>query len=140
MFSSRRETARISVYGPGSSSQPEAAFEENGELGFRHAPFAGRHLPLFLRLPQDQEQQLERTLVGGKVPAGPHRPAQFGIERLNGVGGVDDPAHLLGEGKERDHRRPAAPPGGRDGLILRPQTEVANASRAVWPASAPLAR
>jgi hypothetical protein len=46
-------TARISVYGSGSSSQPEAAFEENGELGFRHAPLPWRHLPLFLHLPQD---------------------------------------------------------------------------------------
>ena len=72
--------------GPGSSSQPEAAFEENGELGFRHAPFPGRHFPLFLHLPQDQKQQLERALVGGKVAARPHRPAQFGIQRLDGVG------------------------------------------------------
>jgi hypothetical protein len=76
----------ISVYGPGSSSQPETAFEENGELGFRHAPLPWRHLPLFLCLPQDQKQQLERALVGGKVAAGPHRPAQFGIQRLDGVG------------------------------------------------------
>src|SRR5215217_4913171 len=107
----RQGTVRISVYGPGSSSQPEAAFKENGELGFRHSPLPWRHLPLFLHLPQDQEQQLERTLVGGKVPAGSHRPAQFGIERLDGIGGVDDPAHLVGKGKERDHRRPIASPG-----------------------------
>jgi hypothetical protein len=77
------------VYGLGLSSQPEAAVEENGELGFRHAPLAWRHLSLFLHLPQDQEQELERTLVGGKVPAGSHRPAQFGIQRLDGVGRID---------------------------------------------------
>jgi predicted transglutaminase-like cysteine proteinase len=108
----------ISVYGPGSLSQPKAAFEENGELGFRHAPLPWRHLPLFLCLPQDQEQQLERTLVRGKVAAGPHRPAQFGIQRLDGIGRIDDPAHLVGKGKERDHCRPVAPPGGCDGLVL----------------------
>ena len=79
-------TVRISVYGPVSLSQPEAAFEENGELGFGHGPFSRRHLPLFLRLPQDQEQQLDRTLVGGKVPAGPHRPAQLGIQGLDRIG------------------------------------------------------
>ena len=82
-------TARISVYGPGSSSQPETAFEENGELGFRHAPFPWRHLPLCLRLPQDQDQQLDRTLIRGNVPSDLDSPAQFGIQRLDGVGRID---------------------------------------------------
>src|SRR5437763_16883264 len=107
---SKGGTVRISVYEPGSSSQPETAFEENGELGFRHSPFPWRHLPLFLRLPQDQEQHLDRTLVGGKVPSSPYRPTQFGLQRLNGIGGVDDPAHLHGRRKERDRCRALPPP------------------------------
>jgi hypothetical protein len=48
-----------------------------------------------VRLPQDQEQQLGRTLIGGKVPARPHCLLQLGIQRLNGFSGVDDPTRTF---------------------------------------------
>ena len=35
-----------------------------------------------------------------------------------GVGGVHDPPHALGEGKERDHQIPVAPPAQCDRRIL----------------------
>lgn len=48
---------------------------------------------------------------------GAHRPAQFGVQRLDGIGRVDDPPDLIGEGEERDDLGPGAAPALPDGRI-----------------------
>src|SRR3954452_21724137 len=81
-----RESVRNSVYGPDWSSQSKPALEEDGELGLGHAPLARRHLPVFGGQVQYQIQQLQHAVVGREVAAGAHRPAQLGIQALDGIG------------------------------------------------------
>ena len=82
-------TLRLPVFpcaGQSSSSQPEAAFEENGELGFGHAPLPWRHFPLFCSCLKTRNNSLIALSSVGKWPRASHRPAQFGIQRLDDVG------------------------------------------------------
>ena len=72
----------------------------------------------FVGIVQDQERQLQRGLVGGEVAAGPDGAAQLGVQGLDGVRGVDDPADVLGKGEERDHALPVPPPGLGDGRVF----------------------
>ena len=99
------------------SGELEAIFEQDRELGPGHAPFLGRHSPFALGQVQDQIEQLEGGLVAGEVAAGADGPAQLGVQGLDSIGGVDDPADIGREGEERDHRRPVAPPGQGDRRI-----------------------
>lgn len=55
----------------------EALAEEDGELGLGHAPLTGRHGPLFLRPVQDQEEELQRRLVGREMTPGPNRAPEL---------------------------------------------------------------
>src|SRR5690606_307202 len=48
---------------------------------------------------------------------GPDSSPQLGVQRLDGVCGVYDPADLVGEGKEWDDLAPGAPPALADGGI-----------------------
>jgi hypothetical protein len=75
----------VSVARPVSSRQPEPAFEQDGELGFRHVPFARRHSPFFLGQVQHEKKKLQRALVGGEMAAGANRSPQFGVQRLDCV-------------------------------------------------------
>ena len=45
-------------------------------------------------------------------------PPQLGIQRLDGVGGIDDPADAFREREERDDEVPVAAPALRDRRIL----------------------
>lgn len=65
-------------------------------------------------------QQLGGGLVIGEVASGADRAAELGVQCLDGVRRMDDPADGFGEGKERDDAFPAPPPGGRDGGVLLP--------------------
>jgi HEAT repeat protein len=40
----------------------------------------------------------------------PHGLSHAAVQTLNGIGGVDDPAHRGGKGKEGDDLRPVSPP------------------------------
>src|SRR5208282_450838 len=80
--------------------------EENGELGFGHTPLARRHDPLLLGTVQDQEEQLGCGLVTGEVSSGPDRPSELGIQRLDGVRGVQNPPDIAGESIERGDLAP----------------------------------
>ena len=53
-----------------------------------------------------EPDQPECGVVVGEVSAGLDRLADLHVEALDGVGGVDDPADLFGEGEERDHSCP----------------------------------
>jgi len=47
-----------------------------------------------------------------------HGPTQLGVQRLDGVGGVDDSAHSLREGEERNDVLPLPPPDLSDRLVF----------------------
>jgi hypothetical protein len=53
------------------------------------------------------------------MPSRSHGAAQFCVQRLDGVRGVNDPAHRDGKGEERNNLFPMAPPTLRDGRIFR---------------------
>jgi len=63
----------------------EALSEEDSELRLRHGPFTWRHFPLLLGSVQDQEQQFQGRFVIGKMPSGPNRASELGIQSLDGV-------------------------------------------------------
>ena len=95
----------------------EALTEDDGELRLGHGPLTRWHFPLFLRSVQDHIQQFCCRLVAREVPPGPDSPAELGVEGLNRVGGVDDPADLVREGEEGDHFAPGTSPALADGGI-----------------------
>jgi hypothetical protein len=76
----------------------EPFVEHDSELGLSFAPFARRHFPCLRDLAQDEIQQFDCRLIGGKMPSCAHGAAQFCVERLDGVGnrceraGAEDPA------------------------------------------------
>ena len=82
------------------------------------APLTRRHLPLLLGSVQDQEEQLHRRLVGREVAPGADGAAQLGVQGLDGIRGVEDPADLVGEGVERDDLAPGAAPALADGGVF----------------------
>ena len=96
----------------------EALAEEDGELRLGHTPLTGWHGPLFLRLVQDQEQQLQGCLVGRKMTPGSDRASEFGVQGLNGVGRVHQPAHFGGEGIERHNLAPGPSPARGNGRVF----------------------
>src|SRR5512134_3922386 len=52
------------------------------------------------------------------MASGSDRPAQFGVQAFDRVRGVNHPADLVRESKERDHLRPIPPPRLSDGGIF----------------------
>src|SRR4051794_13763981 len=100
-------------HGPG-----EALAEEDGELGLGHRPRAGSHPPLLLGPVQDQEQELQGGLVGREVAPRANRPPELGVERLDGIRGVEQAPDLVGKGVERHHLAPGPAPGLADRWIL----------------------
>ncbi len=89
-----------------------------------------RHLPLFLRAVQDQIEQLGGGIIAGEVSPGPDRPPELGVQRLDGVGCVEDFAHRLGEGEVWDHLGPDPPPALADGWVaLAPFAGLEGAQR-----------
>lgn len=109
----------------------ELAAREGVALQPRHpdlTPFTVNLSPQSLGQAQDQIEELERGLIAREVAAGPDRPAQLGVQGLDGVGGVDDPADVGREGEERDHRRPVAP-GFSTAICPMPPAPTANGFR-----------
>ena len=69
-------------------SHCEALAEQDSELGLGHGPLARRHDPLFLRAVQHQEEEFCGGVVTWEMTPGSDRPAEFGIQSLNSIGGV----------------------------------------------------
>src|SRR4051812_30004317 len=81
-------------------------------------PPARRHPPLLLGPVQDQEQDLRGGPVGREMAPRLDGPPQLGVERLDGVRGVEQPPDLGREGVERHHLTPGPAPARGDGGIL----------------------
>ena len=96
----------------------EALAEEDGELGLGHGPLARRHDPLLLGAVQDQEEEFCGGLVTGEMAPGPNRPAQLGIQRLNGIRRIQNPPDITGKSIERDDLGPGPPPTLADGRVF----------------------
>lgn len=91
--------------------------EDGGELCLGLEPLARRPFPFLGSVVQNQIQQLHGRIVIGEVSPGSHGPPQLRVQRLDGAGGVDDPAHALGEGEEGHDVVPVSPPAQRDRRI-----------------------
>lgn len=72
-------------------------------------------LPRLLGAVQDREQELERRLVGREGVPGAGRPAQLGVQGLDGAGRMEDPSDVTGEGVEGHHLGPCPLPALADG-------------------------
>jgi hypothetical protein len=91
--------------------QSEPLTKQDGELGPGHGPLARRHDdPLFFRAVQDQEEELDGGFVTGEMAPGADRPAQLGIERLNGVCRANNAADIAGKRIKRDDLGPGPAP------------------------------
>ena len=99
-------------------------------MGFGPGPITWRYLSLLLRPVQDQIKQFGGGIVAGEVAPRSDRTPEFGVQRLDGIGGKDDPADLVGEGEERDDLAPGAPPAVADGRIaLAPKPRLERRQR-----------
>jgi transposase len=96
----------------------EAVLELDRHLSFGSLPLNRRIFPARLHLAQHQPDEFGRRLLAGKMPADSHRLADLGVEAFDRVGGVKDFSDFRGEGEERNHLLPVAPPALRDRRIF----------------------
>ena len=69
----------------------------DGHLGVDQAPILPPSGPLFRNIHHGQIQHFQQAVIGGKDGLGLGNLAQLAaVEPLNGIGGVNQPAHLLG--------------------------------------------
>ena len=87
--------------------QHETIPELDGELELGSMPFFRGFPPLGGDVPQRQVNQLGGRLVTREMALVPDCLADLAVQTLNSIGGVQDFAHLRGEGEERDHFLPA---------------------------------
>ena len=81
--------------------------------------------PAVLDVADRQPQQFDRRLVGGEVAAVLGDLAQLVVQRLDRVGGVDDPAQGRGEGQEGDEPLPGPLPRRRRLRVLAARVGLA---------------
>ena len=101
----------------------EAVFEHDGELASYSVPFADRTLPLVRCSIEREIDQFRRRVVAWEMASGSDGSADFRVQRLNGVRGVNQPADLRWVVEERDHLVPSAPPARCDRRI--PSCQIA---------------
>jgi hypothetical protein len=70
-----------------------------------------------------------RSLSPECATSGPNRSAQLGIERLNGIRGVQNPPDLAGKGMERHDFGPSPAPALADGGVFLAPAAVLEGSR-----------
>ena len=75
------------------------------------APILPPSGPLFRNVHHGQIQHFQQAVIRGKDRLGLGHLAQLAVKPLNGIGGVDQPAHLLGVLKIGAEIGPARPPG-----------------------------
>ena len=83
------------------------------------APFADGFGPFFSGILQSQIEQLGGGFLRGKEASGFDDLAQGAVERLDGIGGVDDSADIFGKSKKGRQMGPVFSPGLADGGEIR---------------------
>ena len=68
----------------------------NGQLGVDQAPVLPSSGPFFRNVYHGQIQHFQQAVIRGKDRLGLCHLAQLAVKSLNGIGGVDQPAYLLG--------------------------------------------
>ena len=86
----------------------------DGNLGVDQVPVLPPPSPLFRNVHHGQIQHFLQAVISGKDGFGLGRLAQMAVEALNGVGGEDQPAHLLGVLEVGTQIGPVGPPGLRN--------------------------
>ena len=92
--------------------------------------------PFVLDVADRQPQELDGGVIAGEVAAVLGDLAQLVVQRLDGVGGVDDPAQGRGEDQEGREPLPGPLPGLRRLGYFAPRSLEAKSSRALQAASA----
>ena len=85
--------------------------DENGQLRMNHAPILASARPFLGNLRHGQVQHFQQAVIGRKHQFGLGHLAQLAVKALNGIGGVDQPAHLLGILEAGAEIGPVGPPG-----------------------------
>src|SRR4051795_5088844 len=94
----------------------ESVSEVDFERGARRCPGAVAP-PFGVGLDDGEVDELGGGLFVGEVPAGLDRFADLAVQALDGVGGVDRAAQLVGQRQERDHVFPGPAPGVDGGRV-----------------------
>ena len=69
--------------------------KEYRQLGMNHAPILPPACPLFRNVNHGQIQHFQQAVVRGEHRFGLGHLTKLAVEALNGIGGVDEPPHLL---------------------------------------------
>ena len=83
----------------------------DGYLSVDQAPVLPPPSPLFRNVHHGQIQHFQQAVIGGKDGLGLGHLAQLAVETLDGIGGIDQPAHLLGVLEIGAEIGPIGPPG-----------------------------
>ena len=102
----------------------------DGQLRVDHAPVLPPSRPLFRDVHHGQVQHFQQAVIGGKDRLGLGHLAQLAIKPLNGIGGVDQPAHLLRVLEICAQIGPVRPPGLGNSRVFPVSALSPKASRA----------
>jgi hypothetical protein len=116
----------------GAFDEPAGGFAFVGSLACFLGALAG---PLVLDVTDGEPQRLDDGVVVGEVAPVLDDLAELVVQRLDGVGGVDDLAGLRGELEERDEPLPGVLPGRHGGRVAGPSSPAAKSNRALSAAS-----
>ena len=83
----------------------------DGHLSVDQAPVLPSSSPLFGNIHHSQIQHFQQTVISGKDGLSFGYLAQLAVKALNGIGGVDQSAHLLGVLEICAEIGPVGPPG-----------------------------
>ena len=92
--------------------------EVDSHLGVDHTPVLPPAGPLFRDIHHGQIQHFQQAVIGGKDGFGFCHLAQLAVEALDGIGGVNQPPHLLRVLEIGAQVCPVVPPGLEDFRIF----------------------
>ena len=82
------------------------------ESGF---PILDRHAPFLTEIPEAEVEQFDQGFVIGEAAPNLDQSSEAHVDRLDGIGGVDDFPDFRWKVEERDQPAPITPPGLTDG-------------------------
>ena len=103
-------------------------------LGMNDAPVLPPSSPFFRNIHRSQIQHFQQTIISRKYRFGFGDLAQLAVKTLDGVGGIDQSAHLLGVLEIGAEIGPVSPPGLGDFRIFL--VPILRASRAACSSTA----